>query len=229
MSRNKLYIPLDECFNMFSISSSTTGLVVPLAPFGYSRIHLTIYIKNMEMKDEVQKLSVHLTNELTGDIIKEFWFEFAIGLVEQQLSKICETFVHDYLDIITMHLVEEDTLSIKELYCHDCFINSQFDSKHFNKKTKAKKQYFEIIEKMRTISPTDYNICSDSKHRLLIDIKTNEIYFNSSVGILKLTDNDKIATDLISLIETTFTDQIKSIDKIIADFKDVLEEYKVDL
>ena len=229
MSQNKLYIPLDECFNMFSISSSTTGLVIPLTPFGYSRIHLTIYIKNMEMKNGFQKLSVHLTNELTEEIIKEFWFEFAFDLVEQKLSKTFEKFADDYLDIITMHLVEEDTLSNKELYCHDCFINSQFDLKQFNKKRKAKKQYFKIIEKMKNISPTDFNICSDSKHRLLIDIKTNEVYFNSSVGILKLTDNDKMATDLMSLIETTFTDQIKSIDEIIEDFKEVLEEYKVDL
>ena len=229
MSRNKLYIPLDECFNMFSISSSTTGLVVPLAPFGYSRIHLTIYIKNMEMKDGFQKLSVHLTNELTGDIIKEFWFEFAVDLVEQHLSKMFENFVHDYLDILTMHLVEEDTLSNKKLYCYDCFINSQLDYNQLNKKTRAQKQYFKIIETLEAISPTDCNICSDSNHRQLIDIKTNAIYFKSSRGILKLTDNDKMATDLISLIETTFTDKIKSIDEIIEDFKEVLEEYKVDL
>lgn len=229
MSRNKLYIPLDECFNMFSISSSTTGLVVPLAPFGYSRIHLTIYIKNMEMKDRVQKLSIHLTNELTGDIIKEFWFEFAVGSIEQHLSKKFKTFVHGYLDIITMHLVEEDTLSDKELYCSDCFINSQLDYKKLNKKTNAETQYSDLIEKIETAQPADFKICSDPNHRLLIDIKSNQMYINSSIGVLKLTGNDKMTAELMSLIETTFTDEIKSIHEIIEEFKDILEDYKVNV
>jgi hypothetical protein len=226
MSKNKVYFPKDERFNLFCISSSSTGLVIPLAPFGYPDIHLTIYIKDMENKIGFRKLSIHLSNHQTGKIVKECCLEFNEELLNQQYSEKFKQFSDRYLSILQRYIVEEKNLQNKKLVCYDCF-NKQFSQYKLHKKELAKQSYKQMIKDLKNIPKYKSEPCFDSKHRLLIDLKTGKIYMKGTVGVLKYSSTSKMLKELDSVFKEVFPEEISWFDKLFKDFKKVLKEYKV--
>ena len=226
MSKNKIYFPKDERFNLFCISSSSTGLVIPLAAFGYPAIHLTVYIKEMQNKKGFQKLSIHLSNHQTSEIINEYFLEFNEDLLKQHYSEKFQQYLDKYLSIIQKYVVEEKNLQNKRLVCYDCFTKKQFISYPVHKKEIAKKSYKQMIKNLKKADAFDFEPCSDSKHNLLLDLNTWKIYRKTIRGVLKFSSNTKMMKELGSVYDEIFPDEINWMKKMIKDFKKTLKVYK---
>jgi len=227
MSKNKIYFPKDDRFTLFCISSSSTGLVIPLAPFGYPDIHLTAYIRNMQTKEGFQKVSIHLKNHQTGEIIEERFLEFNEELLKKHYSKKFEMFVEKYLSIISKYIVEEKNLKNKKFTCYDCFIKKQISSYPMHKRKMAIKSYKQIMNDLKNIHEHDVEPCSNSKHRLLIDLNTGKIYMKSIEGVLKYSSTSKMMNELGSVYKEIFSEEIEWMDMLDRDFKKALKEYRV--
>lgn len=225
--KNKIYFPKDERLNLCSISSSSTGLIIPLAPFGYPAIHLTAYIKDMQNKKGFQKVGIHLKNHQTGEIIETRYLEFNDELLKQQYSEKFEQFVDKYLSIIQKYFVEEKNLKNKKLVCYDCFTEKQRSSYSLHKKELAKSSFKQMIEDMKNISKHKFEPCSDSKHRLLIDLSTRKIYMKSISGVLKYSSTSKMMRELDSIFKEIFPDELNWLDELEKDFKKALKGYRV--
>ncbi|MFH1472722.1 MAG: hypothetical protein ABIF85_07585 [Nanoarchaeota archaeon] len=226
MSKNRIYFPKDERFNLFCISFSSTGIVIPLAQFGYPAIHLTVYIKKMQNKDGFQKLSIHLSNNQTSEIINECFLEFNEELLKQHYSEKFQRFVDKYLSIIKKYIVEEKNLQNKKLVCYDCFCKKLVSSYPVHKKEMAVNSYKYMIKDLKKIDQFTFEPCSDSKHRLLIDVKTGKIYMKTLKGILKFSRMSKMEKELWSVYKEVFPDEINWMKTTIKNFKKTLTRYK---
>jgi len=226
MSKNKIYFPKDERFNLFCISSSKNGLVIPFAQFGYPTIHLTFYIKEMQNKKGFQKLSIHLSDHYNGKIIKEYFLEFNDELIQKHYSEKFKVFVEKYLLILKKYIIEQKNLQNKKLECYDCFIQ-KFKQYEVHKKEIAKKSYKQMIKDIKEIHSYNFPPCSESKHRLLIDLNTGKIYFKSIAGVFKYSSTTKMMKELDSIFKETFPEEISWMNKLNKDFRKILKEYKV--
>lgn len=226
--KKKIYFPKDERFNLCCISSSSTGLVIPLAPFGYPDIHLTACIRDMKTKEGVQKLNIHLTNHQTGKLIKKLcYLEFNEELIKQHYSEKFQQFVDMYLSIMQKYVVEEKNLKNKKLGCYDCFAKKQRSCYPVHKKELAKKSYKLMIDDLKNISKHKFEPCLDPKHRLLMDLNTGKIYMKSITGVLKYSSMSKMMKELRSVYKEIFSDELKRITELDKEFKEALKEYRV--
>lgn len=226
MSKNKVYFPKDERLNLFCISSSKHGLVIPLAQFGYPAIHLTFYIKEMQNKQGFQKLSIHLSDHQSGTILKEYFLEFNEKLIKKHYSEKFKNFIDKYLTVLKKHIIEAKNLQNKKIECYDCFIQ-KFKQYKVHKKEIAKQSYKQMIKDLEKIHKVVFEPCSDSKHRLLIDLNTGKIYFRSVAGVFKYSSATKMMKELDSIFKETFPDEIDWMDNLHKEFKKVLKEYKI--
>jgi hypothetical protein len=222
----KVYFPKDERFNLFCISSSKNGLVIPLAQFGYPDIHLTFYIKEMQNKESFQKLSIHLSDQQKGIILKEYLLEFNEELIKKHYSEKFKLFVDKYLSVLKKYIVEAKNLQKKKLECYDCF-TKKFSQYNVHKKEAAKQAYKQMIKDIKKIYKYNFEPCSDPTHKLLIDLNTGKIYFKSTAGVFRYSSTTKMIKELDSVFKEVFPDEIKWIDNLNKDFKKILKKYKL--
>lgn len=222
----KVYFPKDERFDLFCISSSKQGLVIPLDPFGYPAVHLTFYIKEMQTKKGFQKLSIHLSDHLNSKIIKECCLEFNEKLIKKRYSEKFELFVDKHLSVLKNYIVEEKNLQKKKLECYDCF-TKRFDQYKIHKKKVAKQSYKAMIKYLKNIDKHKFKPCTDHRHKLLIDVNTGKIYMKTMAGVFKYSNTTKMMKELNLIFKEVFPEEIRWMDQLKKDFRNVLKEYKV--
>lgn len=225
---DKLYFPVDENFNLFCLSSSSTGLVIPLGPFGYPSTHLTIYMRDVVSKEGFQKLVIHITHELTGEKIIESYVEFNKEMTKRYFEEKFHKYLLEIVEIMKECVVKEEVLRSKKLHCYDCML-SKFGSLNLSTRKAAAKSFIAFKEKIPLAQLSPIFPCSNPDHHLLIDMKSGDMFMKTRFGVTIYKDkSDHIFKKIEAAIQKIFPEEIAWMDKIHSEFSIALEPYKID-
>ena len=209
MSKNKIYLPANESYDEFLIlSTSKEGIIIPLNFLGHPHLHATVYAKKIQEKDQTFKVSIHITDIIRNEIIKEFYFEFN----ETELKE----FVQKLLDIIKELSITEETLDKSTLCCFDCGL-TDINMQKAMKNTANAKEFWKKFHQDINIQIIPVDKCTDIKHKLILDVKNERVYTKSSPGCYLVIDEEySFIERLKPLVEEYFGEEFRAIDNIMA-------------
>jgi len=224
----KIYLPKNENFNdFFSIALSTDGWVIPLNYFNYPNMYITIYIKNIESKKGWKKLSIHLTKD--DKSLEEFyleWNEKDPKLKEKYLNKSIR-FINEYSKIFEKYNLNTQDFNKKNIICYDCLLKQK--PLELDTKSKAKKAFNSLVEEIKNerFFYPNFTECLNSKHNILMNIETGQMYRKTSFGLFTFSNTEKFMKEFEKIIEDVFYEEIEWCENTINQLSKTLERYKL--
>jgi hypothetical protein len=210
----KIYIPKDEEINLFSIIRSSSGFVIPLVNFNFINHHLTICKKEIGF---LTGINIHITEDNTDNQIYNEYFEVNISEMEKVIvSKFLELSKKIEKDLIKK--IEDKT----NFRCVDCYFDQKYKTVNFSKKNQIKKYFNELseIDEYEQISELkSFNICNNSKHKMILEINENQYYRTFLGYIIKFDEQDLIFNKFFELFKIEFKEFFEDIERIIEDIK----------
>jgi len=224
--KTKFYLPKDDDINLFKIRSSDNAILIFLDYFGYPRLHITLYTK--DLPNNKRLFDLHIKNENESKQIYQTHLEIDINKIEDEINKKLFDLNDDFLNLIKKH--KKKSVKKRNLLCLSCYGEKSINfPEKIEDKIKAKKFYSELFGRTLKINVEELRKCKGCKnpeHNTFIDNKITDMYLRNQLGVFTFKDQTDFSYSLMSLLKKKFKKEFLYVEKIMGEIKQSLKEYK---
>jgi len=223
--KNQFYIPKDDKINLFKVRSSDNAIIIFLDYFGYPKLHITLYVK--DLPEDKKLFDIHITDEKKSKKIYQTHLEINIRKTEEEINKKLFDLNDDFLNLVKEH--KKKSVKKRGLLCLSCYSgNSIKFPEKIEDKTKAKKFYSELLGRTLEVNVEELRNCKRCKypeHNTFIDNKITDMYLRNQLGVFTFKDQKDFSYSLMGLLKKKFKKEFSYVEKIVKEVKQSLKEY----
>jgi hypothetical protein len=180
----------------------------------------------MENKKGSKKLSIHITkdNKKIDEVFLE-WNDSNPEFTQKYLNKSIK-FMEEYAKLFEKYKLNIKNLDEKNTICYDCLI--KHDQLKLDTKTKAKESFNSIIKKLKKENLyLNFKDCKKSEHNILMNIKTGQMYRQTSFGLFTFLNTEKFIEEFGRIFEEVFKEEMQWLENAKNQLSTTLERYKL--
>lgn len=212
----KVYLPKDE-EELFSVSKTKDGFMIPLAYFGYPNLHVQLFSRKLE--EDLVLFNIHIKDESNNEMIVNKSIRFKPSQLESHINKKLDRLKKVSLKYFNKWSKIKRNSS--DFRCLDCFREKIMPELPINKKNKAIEFYNELWDSKVDIKElNNFPLCNKHKHISLINLKDGNNYYRIDNFIL----TEKEINDYSNAVQEVFQEEF---DKVSEFFDSVHHDFKL--